>query len=139
VREEGLRSGSVKPDDRPHRIIDQHLNVAVLAHQHRNAEELVCIGDIAPESEGVIFSVHAIADKTHVFRFTLFRLLVVDQRLAAEGLGHLEGLSFTRPQECHEKPEIVAGIFMRYDELGRFVCRTNFVTCSRQRIKLPRG
>jgi Helicase HerA, central domain len=120
VREEGLRSGAVKPDDFPERIVVQHLDVAILVDAHRYAEELVCIGDIGSESEGVIFSIHAIADKAHVFRFPLFRLLVVDQRVAAEGLDHLEGLSFTRPQECHEKPEIVAGIVPRYDELGCF-------------------
>ena len=73
----------MKPDDPPERIIVQHLDVAALADDHRNAEQLVCIGHIATESEGVVLSVYAIADKAHVFRFPSFRLLVIDQRVAA--------------------------------------------------------
>jgi hypothetical protein len=63
----------VKPDDPPERIIVQHRHVAILVDAHRYAEELVCIGDITPEGEGVIVCVHVIADKTHVFRLPLFR------------------------------------------------------------------
>jgi hypothetical protein len=74
VREEGLRSGSVKPDDRPHRIIVQHLDVAVLVDAHRNAK-LVCIGHIAPESEGVIFSVHTDKCMSSGFRCSGFSSL----------------------------------------------------------------
>jgi hypothetical protein len=43
-----IRSGSVKPDDPPERIIVQHLDVTILVDAHRYAEQLVCIGDIAP-------------------------------------------------------------------------------------------
>jgi hypothetical protein len=48
VREERLRSGSVKPDDNPHRIIVEHLDVAALADDHRDAAAFLTVfADVA--------------------------------------------------------------------------------------------
>ena len=43
VIEEGLHSRSVKPDDKSHPIIVEHLDDAVLAHEHQNGEQLTLI------------------------------------------------------------------------------------------------
>jgi hypothetical protein len=60
------RSASLKLNDQSHRLIVEHFNIAVLAHTHRNAEELAPIGHEPLKGEGIAFIGLTRAHEAHI-------------------------------------------------------------------------